>query len=580
MESARARIETQRFDLHLNQPQGSPRQGNNAKTLGAYYTDAQIADFLARWAICSPEDAVMDPSFGGGVFLRAACNRLLQLGGIPKSRISGVEIDGKVHRDVSDALVGEYSLNRKNLVCADFFALDLSSTRPVDAIIGNPPFIRYQRFNGASRKSALARSLAAGVRLPELCSSWAPFVIHSIAMLNEGGRLAMVLPVELAHAKYARPVLEQVRQSFKAVTFLTFRKKLFPDLSEGTLLLLAEGKGCGPAKFSIRDYPHASSLSELDESTGLPRGRVQPLPAESIALGKSRLIEYLIPRKARQLYQHLRDGANVQKLASFASVGIGYVTGANDFFHISPEVVQSRRIAHEFLKPAVRRGRAFGGLRFTEADWKHATSNGDGGYLLHIPKQRPLPESIREYIRWGESQGINEAYKCRVRSPWFCVPHVHKADAFLTYMSGATPRLVANSAGAVAPNTLHVVRFDPLFSLSCNAVTVLWQTSLTRLSVELQGHALGGGMLKLEPTEAGKVLIALPNEIGSNSLRDLELELDELQRLGNGSEVPQLVDRAILQNLLGLSKSDCKLLESSADVLRGRRYGELNRGIT
>jgi len=33
-------------------------------------------------------------------------------------------------------------------------------------------------------------------------------------------------------------------------------------------------------------------------------------------------------------------------------------------------------------------------------------------------------------------------------------------------------------------------------------LAALWQTLLTRLSAEIEGHALGGGMLKIEPSEA------------------------------------------------------------------------------
>jgi hypothetical protein len=34
------------------------------KALGAYYTDAQIADFLVNWAIRTPEDTILDPQDG------------------------------------------------------------------------------------------------------------------------------------------------------------------------------------------------------------------------------------------------------------------------------------------------------------------------------------------------------------------------------------------------------------------------------------------------------------------------------------------------------------------------------------
>mgnify|MGYP001380096027 FL=1 len=63
------------------------------KTLGAFYTDASVADFLVNWAIRSGNDTVLDPAFGGGVFLRSAARRISSLGGNSSSQVFGVEID-------------------------------------------------------------------------------------------------------------------------------------------------------------------------------------------------------------------------------------------------------------------------------------------------------------------------------------------------------------------------------------------------------------------------------------------------------------------------------------------------------
>lgn len=42
--------------------------------------------------------------------------------------------------------------------------------------------------------------MRAGITLSALTSSWLPFLVHAIAQLKRGGRLAMVLPFELTHA--------------------------------------------------------------------------------------------------------------------------------------------------------------------------------------------------------------------------------------------------------------------------------------------------------------------------------------------------------------------------------------------
>lgn len=555
--------------LFLSLPQETT--GERAKALGAYYTDAQIADFLVRWAVRSSGESVFDPCFGSGVFLRCACKRLQALGGDPTRQVFGVEIDRHTFQMVSDKLHDEFHLGNKNLVLADIFEIESGDERQFDSIVGNPPFIRYQRFAGHARKRALLSALQQNVVLSQLCSSWAPFLIQVVAMLKNGGRLGLVLPMEVAYATYAKPVLEYLRKTFERVVFLTFGKKLFPNLSEDTLLLLAENKDCGPGNFFLRDLPHAGQLARLptDGDSRIPRLRL--LNADGLVSGRERLVEHFIPRKARDLYRELKSSPFTRRLGALCDVGIGYVTGANHFFHLSSQQVLNWEIPRDFLRVAVLRSRALCGLRFTENDWVEAMSRGHSGYLLVVDSEQDLPASVRKYLQLGEKQGVPHAFKCRSRSPWFRVPNVYRPDAFLTYMSGATPRLVANDFNAVAPNTLHILRLSNKCPFISAEIAAMWQTSLTRLSVELEGHPLGGGMLKLEPTEAENVLLPFCDR-DRHFLAQLAAELDDLARKGRESVAQQKADGLMLCESLGLNRNECRTLREAADVLRQRRY--------
>src|SRR5579871_5568024 len=152
----------------------------NAKELGAYYTDSQVAEFLVSWALTQAGNSVCDPSFGGGVFLRAAAKRLRTLSSQDDLRIFGVEVDPSVHATIKGKLVDEFSIDPGNLMLADFFALRPGHLQ-VDAVVGNPPFIRFHRFAGSDRERALGRALESGVRLSKLASSWAPFLVHAMS---------------------------------------------------------------------------------------------------------------------------------------------------------------------------------------------------------------------------------------------------------------------------------------------------------------------------------------------------------------------------------------------------------------
>ena len=73
--------------------------------------------------------------------------------------------------------------------------------------------------------AAKARAEEVGVTINGLSSSWAPFVVHSVSFLKQGGRLAMVLPAELMHAYYAKPVIKFLSESFREIHILTFRNQ-------------------------------------------------------------------------------------------------------------------------------------------------------------------------------------------------------------------------------------------------------------------------------------------------------------------------------------------------------------------
>lgn len=52
------------------------------------------------------------------------------------------------------------------------------------------------------------------------------------------------------------------------------------------------------------------------------------------------MVEYLPPPATRDLYRELASLNQVVRLGDVAEVGIGYVTGNNDFFHLTAADVE------------------------------------------------------------------------------------------------------------------------------------------------------------------------------------------------------------------------------------------------
>lgn len=464
---------------HQVTEQGPERPSPDHKESGAYFTPDEVVRTLLGWAVRSEADRLLDPSCGDGRFLA------------PHPNSVGIEQDpASARRAVANApssLVHE----------GDFFGWASSTTHRFDCAAGNPPFIRYQTFKGEVRDRALSLCARLGAKFSGLSSSWAPFLVATANLLLPGGRMAFVVPAEIGHAPYASPLLEYLLGHFSLVQVVAVRDKLFPQLSEDCWLLYAEGFG------GKTDHFRFTATSGLAAGAAIPQSFTRVPADEWRALWRRRLRPYVLDAEARSLYAEAAYQG--ERLGALAEVGIGYVTGANDFFHLRPSDAERLGIPRDFLHPSVRNGRALPANRLTPATVRRWEADDEQMLLLRLPKTGRLPSGVARYLDTEGGQEARKTYKCRTREPWYAVPDVQVPDFFLTYMSGLEAGLVRNDAGATCTNSVHSVRLRE--GVDANRLAKLWSEPFVKLSCEIEGHPLGGGMLKLEPREATQIVL-------------------------------------------------------------------------
>jgi hypothetical protein len=148
--------------------------------------------------------------------------------------------------------------------------------------------------------------------------------------------------------------------------------------------------------------------------------------------------------------------------------------------------------------------------------------------VLDLAGANELPSEVVSFLDSERGRRAREGYKCRNRDPWYAIPDVRVPDAFLSYMSGRKPVFVRNGAGCVCTNSVHAVFKKK--GVSLRAVQRVWSHPLVDLSCELEGHPLGGGMLKMEPREASNVLLPIDDPTFTRSeIRILEESTAEMR---------------------------------------------------
>jgi len=469
----------------------------NSKLLGQYYTPPEVASTLLKWSVRSPRDRVLDPSCGEGNFL------------VHHPSAVGVEFCADAAR------IARKMAPKSRVHNADFFTWAKGTNERFDVVAGNPPFIRYQQFCGKMRKEALRLAGESGIEFSALTSSWAPFLAVAMGLLKRGGRAAFVVPAEIGHANYAPALLEGLCRNFGRITVVAIREKLFPQLSQDAWLLYATDYG-GQA-----DSMEFIAWDKFHSCPAPPSAKRQVSLTNWRRHGK-RLRKFILPDEVLEWYADLASVDGVVRFNEIARIRIGYVTGANDFFHLRPSKARQLRLAQRYLRVAIRRGEQLPAQGVDERVVRSWLDEDRPVLLLDLSQATRLPKGAIAYLESQEGKKAQTRYKCRNRKPWYVVPDVTVPHAFLSYMSGSRPALVSNLAGCVCTNSVHAVRLHQTRYLP--NIQKSWDSPVSVLSQELEGHSLGGGMLKLEPQEAGRVFLPADGLTFDKNLVKLSME--------------------------------------------------------
>ena len=326
------------------------KEENNVGDLGGFYTDPTIASFLVTWAISPSTKRILEPGCGEAIFLRAAAQLITQ-GKLNRAvELVGVELSSNALKRAREKFA-EFHRIKVRMLERNFFDVRKDELGPLDAVVGNPPFIRHHRFKGHLLQSAVERCLETGVNLRGTASSWAHFLVYACSMLKPGGRLAVILPEELLVAEYSRAVWKFLSSHFQRILVLSPRNSIFPSVTQKTVLLLGDNAARGPAVVNIGSFSGIHSIGRISVESFWSSART--LAVKDVTDSKRRASEYLIPGDIVSLYSCLARRIGITKLSSFGSVRIGYVTGDNDFFTLTKDKVETWSIQSDFLSPTI-----------------------------------------------------------------------------------------------------------------------------------------------------------------------------------------------------------------------------------
>jgi hypothetical protein len=271
-------------------------------------------------------------------------------------------------------------------------------------------------------------------------------------------------------------------------------------------------------------------------------------------------------------------------------VRFGIKTGANEFFYLTEEEIEERKIEKEF--------------------WMHKDENGEWvpNYVVKSPQECKSiiikPDSLKHrvllinkdkkqlrgtrvlrYLNEGEREGFDERPTCESRSPWYNLGYQQPPDGL--WFKAFNERVLAPL------NTYRLFSSDRFYAIYLynkiykNRLFLYLNSTLAALIVELFGRVnLGEGALDNMTYEAASMLVvdmrkhiiedgrafknllerpiaSIFDELGASSPDEVSLDKVKLDR--------RELDKIIMGDILGLTEDDqLEVYRAVVDLVRSR----------
>ncbi|UVO54405.1 class I SAM-dependent methyltransferase [Sphingomonas sp. SUN039] len=529
------------------------------KLRGGYYTPLDLAAFISRWVRDLEPKRVLEPSCGNGAFFQA----MGDVGGFGEAKVIGFELDAAEARKASQK-ANEAGLPNVDVRASDFLAWAIGNMEEggerFDAVVGNPPFVRYQFLPPAFQARAGRIFDQLDLKFTKHTNAWVPFILASMSLLRPGGRLAMVVPAEIIHVTHAQSLRRYLGKECRRLVIVDPEELWFDGTLQGAVILMAE-KRSGP-----RQKAEGLGMVPVRGREFLRRSPAELFAAPQSINGKTvagKWTRALLDLETRDLFDELERHPDVHRFEDIARVDVGIVTGANKFFLVSDEVVETYGLG-KYAHPMFGRSEHCPGVIYDQR--QHAANAEKGNptnFLWFDDAPAKMKSGPRRYIELGERESLHTRYKCRIRAPWYKVPSVYSTEIGMLKRSHNTPRLILNRVGAYTTDTAYRIRTT---DVAGERLVGCFLNPLTALSAELEGRHYGGGVLELIPSEIERLMIPLP----ANADIDIEA-LDTSIRTRPTHETLERQGNAVL-GALGISAAKQASALEGWRKLRDRRH--------
>ena len=574
-----------------------------AKQRGEVWTPRHVAAMLCRWAIRSSTDRVLDPGSGRGVFLFEAYRRLLELGASvsnARGNLFGIEKNADSYEAMRANLSPLFGGQLPNILKGDLFQ---TSFPPMDALIGNPPYVRrwWLEHQDVDALRERVGERVGGVKLTRLTDLACYFIIYAGDFLKPGGRLALVVTDGWLDANYGTAFKEYLLSNFTLQTVAAFQSRIFDGALIRPVLLLAEktarqarASATGKTLFALLSGPDMGLL----RLKRLAQHHLQKVAVRSVVKVTNELrpeVAWTPYFTAPTEYFSLAKGGTTVPLRELATSRIGLQTFAKPFFIMKRSEAEALHIECKFLRPILVSSR--------DARQPVLAESANPEYLL-LYCNKPAAElrgtAALSYIRGWETKTVTARGRIgdvvgaqnlprlsrAGRAPWYNIrdeverrgpwPVLVPRRIFRNYL------VVWNVAEWVANE--NYIELMPREGILLEPFLAMLNSSYAELAFRVNAHLYGGGVYNLNPGDVGAVPVLDVRRLDLKSIKLLRTVYEEFvqDRALDRSGLDAALSRAFkipasLQQNLGHGLRELRAASSKINRFQGQGTLRMSR---
>ena len=434
-----------------------------------------------------------------------------------------------------------------------------------DLILGNPPYIRYQYLEEKQRSEMAEILTSHGMKANKLINTWVGFMVACVHMLSDNGKIAFVIPAEILQVAYAEDLRLFLSNKLSKITLLTFEELVFPGIEQEVVVFIGE-KG---------DSEKGIKIVELNNLEDLENLNIYENGFQKLNHVHEKWTKYFTTIQENQLISDLKRDNRFQTLSETGIINVGITTGNNKYFSVNKKIVEKYDLT-DVVRPLIGRSSHAHSVYFKEEDWKENVDQGKSAYLIDFPDTllEKYSRGQKDYIEFGEKNGENTGYKCKIREKWYQIPSVWVPDAFFLRRNNLYPKFVLNCCAAVSTDTMHRIKFKE--GIEPERIILSYYNSISFAFTEICGRSYGGGVLEILPGEVGKVLVPVLDCVPLEKVREVLHQVDQIVRNGENIEKAlDIVDNGILKEYLGIDEKMCSM---SRGIWKKMQHRRLKRG--